>query len=49
MPIPGVYSDGKRTVRLEEVYQNKCYITIEGRLVLMGLDAFVNRYTMLYR
>jgi len=49
MLIPGVYSDGEQTVRLEEVYQDKCYVSSEGRLILMGIEAFSLRFRMLYR
>jgi hypothetical protein len=49
MLIPGVYSDGERTVRLEEVYQDKCYVLSEGRLILIQIEAFVEHFRRLYR
>jgi hypothetical protein len=49
MLIPGIYSDGTRTVRLEEVYQDKCYVQSEGKFILMQIEAFVRHFRMLYR
>ena len=48
MILHSKYTDGRNTVELHDIYENKCFVFLNEKLVAMNLDNFLARFKLIY-